>query len=431
MRALIIIYPNGSHLAWFPQGAAHVAAWIDSDDGESVIYDMTANHFNCGDLKRYLDRMGCTFDMVGLGGCAGYWQHQQMVEISEAVNTSKHRGRFKYVLGGHGPAADPDYFKKKMGADDVVVGDYEPEGTHIDAIPTPPYVKFDMSYYRLVRFPGAESCDFVAPLLTSRGCPFKCNFCYRMVDGVRLRSVDGIMEELAYLQAEHGINYIYFWDELTMVGPQRTEELCRAFIKHRPRFKWACNGRLNYAKPDLLGLMREAGCVFINYGIEALDDETLTSMSKNLTVGQIGRGVEATLAEGISPGLNIMWGNPLDSKATLRKAVDFLVKHDDGAQLRTIRPVTPYPGSALFDTAVKEGRIKDVADFYERAHTNSDLCTAGAQWTGLPDDEFHACLLDANTELLANYHEKKRQAETEQFKRLYSGDASFRGLRQT
>jgi len=53
----------------------------------------------------------------------------------------------------------------------------------------------------------------------------------------------------------------------------------------------------------------------------------------------------------------------------LRKGVDFLLKYDDGAQMRTIRPVTPYPGSPLYYYAIKKGLLRDCEDFYDNKHS--------------------------------------------------------------
>jgi len=181
---------------------------------------------------------------------------------------------------------------------------------------------------------------------------------------------------------------------------------------------------------DLLKIMKRAGCVFINYGIEAMDDQVLKNMKKGLTTDQVIKGVESTLEAGISPGLNIIFGNIGDNKGTLNKGVEFLLKYDDGAQMRTIRPVTPYPGSPLYYHAIEKGLLKDCEDFYENKHTNSDLLAIN--YTDMSDDEFYRCLFDANTRLLANYFNKKLCAVVSQSKKLYlERDTSFRGFRQT
>jgi len=251
-----------------------------------------------------------------------------------------------------------------------------------------------------------------------------------MDDGFRPRSSESIIEEIKFLKASYGISYIAFSDELLMSSLERTASLCEALIKAKLGIHWDCNGRLNYAKPDVLRLMKDAGCVFINYGIEAMDDQILRNMNKALTTKQIVKGIEATLAAGISPGYNIIFGNIEESKETLNKGVEFLLKYDDGAQLRTIRPVTPYPGSDLYYYAIEKGLLKDCEDFYENKHKNSDL--VAVNFTDMTDREFHEALFEANTKLIENYFRNKCNSLIHQSEKLYlEEDTGFRGFRQS
>ena len=141
------------------------------------------------------------------------------------------------------------------------------------------------------------------------------------------------------------------------------------------------------------------------------------------------KSIETTLDAGITPGNNIIWGNIGDNKKTLNKGVEFLLKYDDGAQLRTIRPVTPYPGSPLYYYAIEKGLLRDCKDFYENKHVNSDLLAVN--FTNMSDEEFHRCLLEANKKLITNYYQKKMFSSIQQTEVLYlKRDASFRGYRQ-
>jgi len=112
------------------------------------------------------------------------------------------------------------------------------------------------------------------------------------------------------------------------------------------------------------------------------------------------------------------------------KGVEFLLKYDDGAQLRTIRPVTPYPGSPLYDYAIQKGLLKDIEDFYEHKHTNSDLLTVN--FTDMSDEEFYDALMEANSILLDNYNTRHQLAVKKKLEDLYiRKDTGFRGFRQT
>ena len=206
--------------------------------------------------------------------------------------------------------------------------------------------------------------------------------------------------------------------------------LCEAILRAGLKFRWSCNGRLNYATPEVLGVMKEAGCAFVNYGIEAMDNQILKNMKKGLNTDTVTAGIEATLAAGLSPGFNIIFGNLGENRRTLQQGVDFLLEYDDGAQMRTIRPVTPYPGCDLYNTAIEKGLLKGAEDFYENKHTNSDLLAVN--FTELTDDEYYEALTEANLALCRKYFDAKQRSMDEQIRQLYATrDASFRGFRQS
>jgi len=463
MKVLLVVYDNGSYISWFPQGLASIAAVLQREGYEVEIYNQDVHHYSEEHLTAYLDNND--FDVIGVSTIAGYYQYKKLLAISRAIASSKNRPEH-YIIGGHGPSPEPEYFLRKTEADIVVIGEGEEtvvelltvladhdslddikgiayrDGSKvrvnerreliqdIDSIPWPAYRLFPIEHYRLLRMPHATHSDFVLPMLSGRGCTFTCNFCYRMDKGFRPRSAEAIIEEIQYLKKEYGINYIAFADELLMSSKQRTVEICEAFIKEKLNVKWDCNGRLNYAGPEILSVMKKAGCVFINYGIEAFDDEVLLKMNKALTTKQIEKGINATLAAGISPGLNMLFGHIGDSKESLQAAVDFLIKHDDGAQMRTIRPVTPYPGSPLYYHAIEQGLIADIEDFYLNKHLNSDLFAVN--FTELTEDELYCELTKANVALLENYFTNKKKIMRSQTEELYTTrDASFRGFRQS
>ena len=462
MRVLLVVYDNESYMHWFPQGLAYIAAVLLKAGYDVSIYNQDKFHYPEEHLTKYLNKN--KFDVIGVSVIAGYYQYRKMLKISKAINKSKNRPF--YMLGGHGPSAEPEFFLKKMHADVVVIGEGEITvielmdaiGNHkslkkvkgiafrdgdnafvnarrpliqdLDTIPLPAYDLFPMEYYRLLRAPHTTNTDFVMPLMSGRGCKFRCNFCYRLDKGFRTQSDECLIDVIKMLKQKYGITYIIFSDELFMSSIERTTRLCEDFIRFKLDIKWICAGRLNYAKPEVLKVMKRAGCVYINYGIEAMDDQVLKNMNKGLTTRQIIKGIEITLNSGISPGFNIIFGNIGENKETLNKGVEFLLKYDDGAELRTIRPVTPYPGSPLYYYAIEKGLLKDCEDFYENKHINSDLLAVN--FTDMRDDEVHQCLLDANTRLITNYYQKKLSATIEDTKKLYlEKNAGFRGYRQT
>lgn len=336
MKILMIVYDNESYVSWFPQGLAYLASAIRNErkDVDIEIYQQDIYHYPEEHLIDKLDNN--YYDIVMVSIIGGYYQYRKLLKLSEAINSSIHRKQLKYLIGGHGPASDPEYFLKKMKADIVGIGEGEitivellealegkrelssvdgiayidNSGTYVrtkpreliknvDEIPFPAYDLFDMTYYTMLRLPNIKPTERCIPMLSGRGCTFKCNFCYRMDKGFRPRSAESIIKEIQFVKEKYNVSYIGFSDELLMSSKQRTLELCQAFIDAKINVKWDCNGRLNYADKEVLEKMKEAGCVFINYGIESLDDNTRRVMHKGLTKKMIIDGVENTLAVGI------------------------------------------------------------------------------------------------------------------------------------
>ncbi len=441
-NVLLISYDNDSFLPLFPQNIFYLMGALQKKKHNVGVWYQDIHHQPDEFVNQLLDQE--YFDVVGIGFVAGYYPYQKVKKLSKIINAHKKRKRINFVLGGHGPAGAPEFFLNKMKADTVVVGEGEnaiceiaekgkrgivrADSVNGDYPSLGCYNSFPMDIYRLNRCPTSKRTDFCMPILSSRGCKWNCSFCYRMRSGFHEREIEAIMEEVRYLHKNFAISHFDFEDELLMASQKRTEGICNAILGLPFKIKWDCNGRLNYAKTILLQLMKKSGCEYVNYGIESLNQKILNQMGKGLTLDMIHQGVEATLKSGLSPGLNLLWGFPMNTEQDLRDEVAFLKKYDPCDELRTIRPVTPYPGCRLFEEAVKNGLVKDAEDFYEHLHVNSDLIAVN--FMDIPTKEAHRMLYDANKELIVNYSNKRIERNLRSAKSLYyDGDTSFRGFR--
>jgi len=459
MKILLIVLDKGSYVNFFPLAAAYLASAARMRGYRDItIYNQEVYHYPDEAIKDFLDKE--RFDVLGVG-IYGYQQYIKAVSFLAQVNASKHRPTV--VLGGHGPTAAPEYFIRKLEADIAVLGEGETvfcnlldalsskrplEGvkgiayrygvevrvnereklvTELDSVPFPAWDLFPMEHYVLERHIAASHTDRCFPVLASRGCVYRCNFCYRMDTGYRLRSVENVMEEIKKLRKDYNVTHITFADENFMVSEKHILRFVEGIGKHGLEFGWNCMGRLKVARPHILKRVKEAGCVYINYGVESLDQKVLDMMNKKQTVEEAYQGVENTIKAGMHPGLNIIWGSPGDTAESLRKGGDFLNRYNTGIQLRTIKPVTPYPGTALFKLAVERGLLKDAEDFYSK-YVNSDRMTAN--FTDIPDEEFYRLLFEANRTVINNYYGKLDANAVEGFRRCYfEHDTSFRGPR--
>lgn len=462
LKVLFVVYDNESYISYFPLGIGYLSSVLRKKDYEVTIYNQDVYHYPEEHLVEYLKNNH--FDVIGIGVIAGYYQYRKLLKLSQAINSVENRPFF--IIGGHGPSPEPEFFLKKTQADAVLIGEgeiillnlfdalnskkslstvksiaywdgdkvvvneREDPVKDVDSIPMPAWDLFPMEYYTLMRAPLVKPMQRTFQVLTGRGCPYSCNFCYRLEPGYRLRSPEAVIEELNILKKDYNVTFFDFVDDLFMFGQERIIDFCEKIMNSKLGIHFICEGRLNFATPEVLDIMKRAGCLFINYGIESLDEATLKVMNKKLTVEQIIKGIENTISLGIHPGLNIIFGNIGENKKSLQKGVDFLLKYNTHAQFRTIRPVTPYPGSPLYYYAIEKGLLEGPEDFYEKKHLNSDLIAVN--FTELSDEEFYRLLFEANKILIEDYFEKQKQNYSDIMKKLYfEKNISFRGFRQT
>lgn len=463
MRLTFLIYDNDSAVNDFPLGVAYLISSLRQSgfpDEDIHIYNMDVFHYSDAELLDYLKKGA--FDVVCIGMIAGYWQYKQLLRMFAAIRQLPKRPIT--IMGGYMFTPDPAYFMGLTGADYILMGEGEqhfPTLIHrlanhqpvesvpglaywdgdkvrtvprtepiqdLDTIPFPAWERFPIeNYVTKVRVPGVRATRSM-PVLSSRGCMYHCTFCYRMEEGFRQRSLDNVMEELKRLITDYKLNAISFRDELLMYTPKRAIEFAERILKEGLNIKFEIDGRLQAAKPEALALLKRAGCVYINYGVESLDQNVLNRMNKKQTIAHIYSGVKATKEAGIHSGLNVLFGNPGDNRETADKIVQFLKEYNTYGELRTLKPVTPYPGSPLFYTAVEMGLIKDVADFYERKHLNSDQ--VACNFTGLSDQELYDVLFSANKVLIEDHFKHLSEMAIDAHRRLYfEGDVTFRGVR--
>ena len=121
MRVLLVVYDNDSYIHWFPIGLSYIAAVLKQHHIDVEIYNQDVHHYSDDNLTEHLNKN--KFDIVGYSTIGGYYQYRKLLGISDAINKSKNRPF--YILGGHGPSPEPDYFLKKTQADVIVMGEGE------------------------------------------------------------------------------------------------------------------------------------------------------------------------------------------------------------------------------------------------------------------------------------------------------------------
>jgi len=306
----------------------------------------------------------------------------------------------------------------------------------IDEIPFPLWENFPIDKYkRSVRIFEQQKQEYSLTATSTRGCINKCNFCYRMEEAIRVRSMKNFVSELKKLNDLYSINNFIFADEMFVLNKKRLIQFEKELNKNNLNIRFSCDARVDKFNTELVTILKRCGCVFVNFGLESTDNKVLQLMNKNTTFEINTKAVESVLSVGgIGIGLNFLWGNIGDTESSLLNNVKFLKKYNTYKQIRTIRPPTPYPGSGLYYTAIRNGLLNGPEDFFNK-FKNSDLYMVN--FTNIPLERFYELLFEANKELiLDHYYSTSKDMESandfiDQFKKLYFGkNDKFRGVRK-
>lgn len=162
----------------------------------------------------------------------------------------------------------------------------------IDALPFPAWEAFNLDNYPGT-FPHRTKREL--PMVTGRGCPFKCVFCCRALgNNIRRRSVESVIAEIEHNIEHFGCEALSILDETFVLQKKWSDEFFAAMKEKglNKIIKWGCSTRVSDTSPELFAQMREAGCYDIFFGMESADDETLKQIKKNITVREIRQTIK-------------------------------------------------------------------------------------------------------------------------------------------
>ena len=203
----------------------------------------------------------------------------------------------------------------------------------------------------------------IYPLITSRGCPFRCVFCQRaMGERVRFRSADSVLEELTMVVERFHANDVRVRDETFALSKIRVHEICEGIRRRglNKKFHWWAQSHCNVVDRVILREMREAGCRTIGFGIESGNEGILASMGKNTTKDRIRRAIADAKAVGLRVGTYFILGHPGETRATIEDTIRFAAELN--ADEVSFARMVPFPGTEVYRMALRgEGGYRNLA----------------------------------------------------------------------
>ena len=200
----------------------------------------------------------------------------------------------------------------------------------------------------------------LAVVMTSRGCPYGCTFCDRGVFGnyTRAHSPERVLEEVEELIHRYGVREIRFFDDTFTFNHKRVEKVCEMILERGLHFPWTCLTRVNVVDKALLGLMKEAGCWQVLYGLESGDPRMLKLLNKGSSVEQNARAVHWALEVGLGVRGDFIIGTPGETMESLENTLAFA--KGVGLDYAHFNKFVPFPGTELYERLVREGYEFDV-----------------------------------------------------------------------
>ena len=220
----------------------------------------------------------------------------------------------------------------------------------LDAIPLPARDLFDnqryISYYKKRGDPPTTSA------ITSRGCPFACDFCSHPIFGesFRERSAKYMVDEVEQVLSL-GYKRIFFQDDCFTLTKGRVTKFCDEVGHRNIRFGWECLSRVDSMDIEMAARMRAAGCDHVFFGLESGSERVLKIMNKSATPDMGKRAVEAARAGGLKTGAFFIFGYPGDDTESMLETLHFA----NSLPLDYLSFTYPYPipGTPLYE------RVKD------------------------------------------------------------------------
>lgn len=197
------------------------------------------------------------------------------------------------------------------------------------------------------------------PLLSSRGCPSQCIFCdSHTIFGrrFRARSARNIFSEIEFLHKEYAVTQFDFVDDMITLKKDRVFELCRLIKQSGIPFKWMANARVNTLSSEMLGVMKESGCIRIDVGVESGDPAVRKTARKGTTNEQIVNAHKWASEAGVQIGSFVMVGNLGETKESVKMTAELL--SDIGEDVM-IAIACPFPGTELYQIAKERGYLRD------------------------------------------------------------------------
>lgn len=352
------------------------------------------------------------------------------------------------ILGGPYPTYQPEESLKRTGADLIVRGEAEtviapllktlragrkphdipgvsfmkngrchhnPPPPPVDPLDTLPFPAWDSipietysGMYNMNGLPVLKS-PYV-PLLTSRGCPYRCSFCHNLFGRkFRPRSPENVLDEMELLYEKHGVREFHFVDDIFNLHKKRVEEICHGIIRRglNISFNFANGIRGDILTQELIKLMKEAGCYCMCLSLESASPRILGLMRKKLNIKKLEEIARFASSIDIITKCIFMVGYPSETREEMEETLRWVMESSFDLLQHSI--ACPLPGTEM------ERHAAEFNPSYRPFSGHAMNYNVVRNLTTMDDEEFKNLLSNGVAEILSFPRRAKRIREIRQW----------------
>jgi radical SAM superfamily enzyme YgiQ (UPF0313 family) len=369
-----------------PYTLAVLAALLRNTGCEVRLIDATAERLSVDEVVARLEQQGFTPSLVLFPSTTPTLDAdvEAMTQLKRRFNAPL------FCFGPHASTAPVESMRRAPAVDGMFVG--EPEDAvmqlalldspeRLDEIASltwwrngtivPHRAHGSFSRFLEVPYPAWDLLDltrYTLPLVdkpyvlveTSRGCPYSCDFCVAPVHQghkFRERSARALVDEIERGYRELGLEFFYLWGDTVTLNVKSFSAFCDELIARNLPIRWFGNARAdNLTDPAFVRRLRRAGCWMLALGIESESDDVRQQMVKRLERQKILTAFQNMREAGIKSFAFFIFGYPGETVGTMERTTRYAIELDP--DFANFYPAVPYPGTSLYEKAVREGLLQ-------------------------------------------------------------------------
>lgn len=381
-----------------PFWVAVIAAFLRNNGFNAVIIDANAENISPNEIAAKVNELDPLLVSVIVYGSQPSASTQNMTIAGKICKALIENTSAKVAIGGLHPSALPERTLKEEKVDFVIDGegtytltnllqalrsenyDYSavpglwyhdngviknnPRASLIknldEALPVSAWDLLPMEKYRAHNWHCFDDIDNRMPygaIYTSLGCPYSCTFCCINAPfgkpGIRYRSPGTVLDEISVLTEKYGVKNLKIVDELFVLHEKHYMTIVDMIIQRGYVLNMWAYARIDSIKFEHLNRMKKAGINWLGLGIESASEHVRDGANKQIRKKNIKEVVKCIQDAGIRVGANYIFGLPDDTYDTMQETLDFALELN--TELSNFYCAMAYPGSKLYDIAIKEG----------------------------------------------------------------------------